>query len=98
LVGRVDHTADKDFVKECLRTPLTEVFGHGESLSAVHEVFRKEDSCCSLSLKRDCIAGLITSLSFLIVVCVDPNIGDVVIEDFTHFVDYSRRQLGRNFS
>ena len=98
MIARVDDSTDEDLIEESLCASLTQVFRHGVACWIEHVVFGYDDTSCGLGLKRDRIACLLTRLTLLVVIRVDPNIGDVVIEDFSDFVNDSSCQLWRDFS
>lgn len=97
LIGAIDHSASEDLIKQSMRTPLTHVLRQFEAqFCAKHEVFGENDASRRLSLQRECVAGLLSTLALLVVVHVDPHVGDVVVEYFTDFVNDSSRQLWTN--
>lgn len=97
LVARINDASSEYLIEHCLRTPFSEVFWHLECSTLKHEVLGKNDSSGSLCLQRDSVACLLAGLAFLVVVSMNPNIWNVIIEDFAHLVHDSSGQLGRDF-
>jgi len=89
LISCINYAAIKDFIKHSKRCSLPKVFRELKFSRVEDVVLRVNDTCCGLSLKADRVAWLVTALVFFVVICMNPDVWDVVVEDFTNFVDNS---------
>lgn len=94
LVARVDASTGKDLIEETVSRSLPQILRQNELLIiAKVEVFRDDAPSRCLCGERDCVARLLAALPFLIVIGIDPYVGDVIVEYLTEFVHNTSSDL-----
>lgn len=89
MISCINYAAVKDFIEHSKRCSLPKVFRKLEFSWVKDIVLRVDHTCCGLGLEADRVARLITTLVLFVVISVNPDVRDVVVEDFTNFVDNS---------